>query len=102
MSRAEKTDPFFQQMFARMSPGAEYLFSPYQLDEIKKAFGARSFGAHAVDFRSSIRLFHGSYYVIFLAGREQRLKSRLRLRLPRFASAIAAIGIAALLFLTNL
>ena len=94
----QKPDPFFDQMFARMSPGAEYLFSPYQLDEIKKAFGARSFGCHAVDVRSSVRMFRSSYYVLVLAGRERRLANMPRINAPSLSSMIGAL-LAAVLFL---
>ncbi|SRR5712692_7678484 len=81
MDEREETDPFLRQMFARMSPGAKYLFTPYQLDEIKRAFSARSFGAHAVDLRFSIRFFRTSYYIVFLLGRERRLRARQRRKL---------------------
>ncbi len=81
MDQHEETDPFLRQMFARMSPGAKYLFTPYQLDEIKRAFSARSFGAHAVDLRFSIRFFRTSYYIVFLLGRERRLRARQRRKL---------------------
>src|SRR5258708_23140412 len=76
MDEREESDPFLRQMFARMSPGAKYLFTPYQLDEIKRAFSARTFGAHAVDLRFSVRLFRTSLYVVFLLGRERRLRPR--------------------------
>lgn len=65
-------DPFLQQMFARMSPGAKFTFTPAQLDEIKKAFSARSHVSHALDFRHSICPFGKSYYLVILAGRERR------------------------------
>ena len=65
-------DPFLTQMFARMSPGVKFTFTPAQLDEIKKAFSARSRHCHALDVRPSIRLFGRSYYLIVLAGRERR------------------------------
>ena len=76
MDEREESDPFLRQMFARMSPGAKYLFTPYQLDEVKRAFSARTFGAHAVDLRFSLRLFRSSFYVVFLLGRERRLRAR--------------------------
>jgi len=81
MDEREETDPFLRQMFARMSPGAKYLFTPYQLDEIKRAFSARSFGAHAVDLRFSVHLFRSSFYVVFLLGTERRQRARQRRKL---------------------
>jgi len=76
MLLAPKPDPFLEQMFARMSPGAKFTFTPAQIDEIKKAFSGRSFTSHAVDFRRSISLFGKSYYLVFLAGRERRSVGR--------------------------
>ncbi len=99
MDEREETDPFLRQMFARMSPGAKYLFTPYQLDEIKRAFSARSFGAHAVDLRFSIRFFRTSYYIVFLLGRERRLRARRHRKLPGTALLLlllALLGYAAL------
>ena len=78
MLLAPKPDPFLQQMFARMSPGAKFTFTPAQIDEIKKAFSARSRTSHALDVRRSIQLFGKSYYMVFLAGCEQRLVPRHR------------------------
>src|SRR5215475_10653085 len=76
MLLAPETDPFLQQMFARMSPGAKFTFTPAQIDEIKKAFSARSFSSHAVDVRHSVSLFGKSYYLVLLAGRERRSAPR--------------------------
>jgi hypothetical protein len=72
MLLAPRTDPFLQQMFARMSPGAKFSFTPAQIDEIKKAFSARSFTSHDLDVRYSFSLFGKSYYLVLLAGRERR------------------------------
>jgi hypothetical protein len=72
MLLAPRPDPFLQQMFARMSPGAKFTFTPAQIDEIKKAFSGRSFSSHDLDLRRSISLFGKSYYLILLAGRERR------------------------------
>jgi hypothetical protein len=97
MQPEPRTDPFFERMFARMSPGAEYLFSPYQLDEIKKAFSARTFGAHGLDFRTSVRLFRNSFYFIVLAGRERRLRSRFPAAVLVAASLLAASSLGGVL-----
>jgi len=75
MAQTDEADPFLQHMFARMSPGARDMFSAYQIDEIKRAFSARAFGAHAVEFRRSVRLFGKAYYIVLLAGRERRSRA---------------------------
>jgi hypothetical protein len=69
-------DPFFQQMFSRMTPGARGLFTPAQLDEIKLAFGARAWGSHAIDIRFTFPLLFRSYYLVFLLGPERRSTPR--------------------------
>jgi hypothetical protein len=89
-----RTDPFLQQMFARMSPGAKFSFTPAQIDEIKKAFSARSFTSHAVDVRRSISLFGKSYYLVILAGRERRSTPRDRWDVSRVSQTIAIVAAA--------
>jgi hypothetical protein len=98
MDPVEESDPFLEQMFARMSPGSRYLFSTYQLHEIKKAFSARTMGAHTVDFRHTVKFFRWSYYVIFLVGRERRARprnsvTRRLLTAPRLSLAVILAAI---------
>jgi hypothetical protein len=96
-------DPFLQQMFARMSPGAKFTFTPAQIDEIKKAFSARSRASHALDFRHSICLFGKSYYLVVLAGRERRSVSRSPWNVTKVSQTIAVCAATAaccLLFAT--
>lgn len=97
----KEPDPFLQQMYARMAPGAKFRFSPSQIDEIKRAFGARTRGSHAVDFRRSISLFGKSYYVVFLAGRERRAEPHLYVNVTKLSHnvAIFASGAACCLLL---
>ena len=82
-------DPFLRQMFARMSPGAKFLFTPAQIDEIKKAFSARSHTSHAFDCRHSISLFGKSYYLVILAGRERRSVPRSIWNVTKVSQMIA-------------
>jgi hypothetical protein len=89
MLLAKEPDPFLERMFARMSPGSRFLFTPTQIDEIKKAFGARSHGSHAVDLRYSIGLFGKSYYLVFLAGRERRSVPRTLLNITKLSQTLA-------------
>src|ERR1044071_144565 len=99
MLLAPSPDPFLQQMFARMSPGTKFTFTPAQIDEIKKAFSARSFTSHAFDVRRSFRLFGKSYYIVFLAGRERRSVPRYNAaNLSRAIAAFAVVAACRLLF----
>jgi hypothetical protein len=101
MLLAPQPDPFLQQMFARMSPGAKFTFTPAQIDEIKKAFSGRSFTSHAVDVRHSFSLFGKSYYLILLAGSERRSAPRTRvIKLSQMLGILAASAACCLLFAT--
>jgi len=104
MLLAKEPDPFLEKMFSRMSPGAKFLFTPAQLDEIRKAFGARRPGNHALDMRYSIGLFGKSYYIVFLAGRERRLLPRAPMDVTKLSHrlALGAALIAGCLLLTVL
>lgn len=96
-------DPFLTQMFSRMSPGAKFTFTPAQIDEIKKAFSARSRTSHSLDFRRSVRLLGTSYYIVLLAGRERRSAPRVRRNVTKLSQAIAVCAATAaccLLFAT--
>jgi hypothetical protein len=95
MLLAPEPDPFLRQMFARMSPGAKFTFTPAQLDEIKKAFSARSRAVHALDVRHSIRLFGKSYYFVLLAGRERRAVPRTPWSVTKLSHVIALCAAAA-------
>lgn len=88
-------DPFLEQMFARMSPGAKFTFTPGQIDEIKKAFAARSMTSHALDYRYSISFLGKSYYFVFLAGRERRTVPRCSWAVTKLSRMIA-IGAASM------
>jgi hypothetical protein len=89
MLLAKEPDPFLERMFARMSPGARFLFTPDQIDEIRKAFGARKPGNHAVDLRYSIGIFGKSYYFVFLAGKEKRGIPRAPLDVTKMSQRLA-------------
>ena len=94
MLLAPPPDPFLQQMFARMSPGAKFTFTPAQIDEIKKAFSARSFTSHAVDVRHSVSVFGKSYYLVILAGRERRSAPRNHWGVTKVSQTIAFLAAA--------
>ena len=70
-------DPFLRRFFARIPSHMASSFSDGQLDAIKRAFGSRTMGAHAVDLRLSIPIGGRSFYVVLLAGRERRSRRRV-------------------------
>ncbi len=73
------TDPFVAAFFSRIPAETARTFTDAQLDAVKMAFGARSWGSHAVDIRWSIPLISRRLYILFLAGQERRPLARLAL-----------------------
>lgn len=69
---AVRDDIFFARFLARVPPRVAETFTLDQLNAIKLAFGARTWGVHAVDIRLSIPLLFARFYVVFLLGRERR------------------------------
>jgi hypothetical protein len=69
-------DPFFVRFFERVPVDVASTFTAGQLDAIKRAFGARTPGAHAIDIRTSVPFGPRRFYVVFLAGRERRNADR--------------------------
>ncbi|WP_341526893.1 hypothetical protein WKK05_30865 [Nostoc sp. UHCC 0302] len=72
-----KIDPFIQHFFARIPPQTAATFTHTQLAELKKVFGNRAVNRHAVDVRLSIPFIKKRFYIVFLLGKEKRLKRRL-------------------------
>ncbi|MFO1190219.1 MAG: 3-phosphoshikimate 1-carboxyvinyltransferase [Alphaproteobacteria bacterium] len=79
MSTHPAPDPFLIQFFGRIPKDVASTFTDAQLDAVKRAFGARSWGAHRIDLRFSIPLPWRRYYVVFLCGTERRDPERRHL-----------------------
>jgi len=79
MSKYPAPDPFLAQFFGRIPKDVASSFTDAQLDAVKRAFGARNWGAHRIDVRFSIPLPWRRYYVVFLCGPERRDPERLHL-----------------------
>jgi hypothetical protein len=73
-------DPFLAKFFARIPADVASSFTPAQLDAVKMAFGARSWGSHAIDIRKSfgLPLVWRRFYLVLLMGAERREEDRLR------------------------
>jgi len=78
MVNDEPRDPFLEKFFSRIHPSVAQSFTPAQIAAIKLAFGARTWGAHSIDIRLSLPLFWRRFYLVLLAGREQRRPERAR------------------------
>jgi len=76
MVKDESSDPFLEKFFSRIHPSVAQSFTPAQLAAIKLAFGARTWGSHTIDIRWSFPLLWRRFYLVLLAGREQRPPER--------------------------
>ena len=87
-------DPFFAAFFRRIPEEVAPTFTAAQLDAVKRAFGARYRGAHAIDIRLSLPLRRRSLYLV--AGAERRTFDRRSLeRLLRQLSTVANAAVLA-------
>jgi hypothetical protein len=80
-------------------------FSDEQLLALKVALGGRTWGAHAVDARWTLKWWRWQYYFVFLAGRNRRVLTDREIRIQSLSMALfltvfllfsAAVGIVVL------
>ncbi len=88
MKQDIKQDRFIARFLEKLPADQQQSFSDEQLQAVKMAFGARSWGAHAVDFRGTFSFFRWRYYFVFLMGRNVRTLSRREQKAYRFATAM--------------
>lgn len=69
-------DAFTTRFFQRISPAIAATFSEVQLTALKSLFGHTPWRRHAVDQRRSLVLAGRRYYLVIVAGREQRSPQR--------------------------
>ncbi len=65
-------------------------FSDAQLRAIIRAYGVRSWGQHAIDFRFTLPVLARTYYFVLLAGIDKRPRSRNRAE--RHSHPMATLG----------
>ncbi len=65
-------DAFIARFLARVPREVAGTFTPEQLRAVQRAFGMRYVMQHAVDLRRTLRFPWGRYYLVLLAGRDQR------------------------------
>ncbi len=90
-AKATKADHHFVRKFAGSMPAhiAE-TFSDAQLRAIIRAYGVRSWGQHAIDFRFTLPVLARTYYFVLLAGIDKRPRSRNRAE--RHSHPMATLG----------
>ena len=105
-----REDDFVTDLLRKVPAEQRESFSDAQLQALKVALGARSWGAHAVDIRGTLKVWRWRYYYVFLAGRNVRSLSRRQatvfrateiLFLVGFLSFSAMLGILALYLLKS-
>ncbi len=65
-------NPAMAQFLAKVGPELARSFSPAQLEAIELHFGMRHRVAHAIDWRRRFWVPFARFYVVVLAGREER------------------------------
>lgn len=65
-------DTGLRKLLERMPKRIQDSFTEEQLANIKIAIGARTWGNHALDVRSTMKFFRYRYYYVLVAGRNRR------------------------------
>lgn len=71
-----KDDATVKNLLKRMPEEVQQSFTDEQLAHLKVALATRGWGKHAIDVRSTIKLFGHRYYYVFIAGRNRRELTR--------------------------
>ena len=87
-----RKDMFVSNLLRKIPVEHRDSFSDIQLQALKVALGARSWGAHAVDIRGTLGLWRWRYYYVFLAGRNIRSLSRRQETVLRAAEVAFVLG----------
>ncbi|NQZ30545.1 MAG: 3-phosphoshikimate 1-carboxyvinyltransferase [Oceanospirillaceae bacterium] len=87
-----KNEVGLRKLLDRMPEKVQDSFTEEQLVNIKIAIGARTWGTHAIDVRSTIKFFRYRYYYVLVAGRNRRELSSRERRLGLLIQA-AALGV---------
>jgi hypothetical protein len=67
-------NPVIDRFLARLTPDVAASFSPAQLAAVELHFGMRHHAGHAVDWRRRITLPFVKFYLVVLAGRDERVE----------------------------
>jgi hypothetical protein len=80
-------DPVITKLLDKVPADMRGSFSAEQLLALKVALGGRTWGAHAVDARWTLKWWRWQYYFVFLAGRNRRVLSDREQTIQRLAMA---------------
>jgi hypothetical protein len=85
-------NPFIDGFLGRVPRDIADSFTPDQLSAVQRAFGMRYAMAHRVDLRRTVRLPWGRFYLVLLAGRDDRADGRASF--TPYLAAAALVGMA--------
>jgi len=83
-----RTNPVITKLLDKVPADMHDSFSDEQLLALKVALGGRTWGAHAVDARWTLKWWRWQYYFVFLAGRNRRVLTDREIRIQRFSMAV--------------
>lgn len=87
-----RQDPVITELLGRFPSEISASFSNAQLMHLKEVMGARNWGEHKVDIRSSFRLWRYRYYFVFVAGRNRRTMTAKEKMIDNFLTAAIVTG----------
>jgi hypothetical protein len=92
--------PFIRRFLRRLPSDLAASFTAEQLMAVHRLFGMRYAMAHLLDLRRTIRLPWGCFYVVLLAGRDERQSpGGAYATLAATAATMGSLGAMAMLFL---
>lgn len=86
--RGIRNDPFVKGMLKRLPSELRDSLSEEQLQGLKVALGARTWAAHPIDLRWTMKLWKRSYYFVIIAGVNRRPLSRRQQELAKMTKAL--------------
>jgi hypothetical protein len=89
MSANIQSDPAIAKLLDKVPVDMRGSFNDEQLLALKVALGGRTWGAHAIDFRWTLKWWRWQYYFVFLAGRNRRVLTDRERTIQRLAMATA-------------
>lgn len=90
-------DPVIARLFQRIPRDVAASFTDEQLTHLKVALGARSWGAHSLDWRTTVALpmVPWRFYVVFLCGRNRRQLRDGERHLSAWVTSVVMLVVAA-------
>ena len=82
------TDTLIVKLLEKVPADMRDSFSVDQLVALKVALGGRTWGAHALDLRWTLKLWRWQYYFVVLAGRNRRTLSERERQVQRLSMAV--------------